>query len=43
VKRLILFHHDPSHSDATMREILAQARQEFPETYLATEGEEIPV
>jgi phosphoribosyl 1,2-cyclic phosphodiesterase len=43
VKRLILYHHDPGHSDTKMREILAQARQKFPETSIATEGEEIPV
>ena len=43
VKRLVLFHHAPAHSDADMRNILEQARQEFPETSIATEGEEITV
>jgi phosphoribosyl 1,2-cyclic phosphodiesterase len=38
-KRLILFHHDPGHNDAALREILKCAQQEFPNTSLATEGE----
>jgi len=41
VKRLILFHHDPGHDDATMREILDQARRAFANTYVAQEGVEI--
>lgn len=43
VKRLILFHHDPAHDDDIMRKILCEARQAFPETSIATEGEEFPV
>lgn len=43
VRRLILFHHDPSHDDDAMRRILANARREFPETFLATELDEIQV
>ncbi len=47
VKKLLLFHHDPAHDDETLRSVLSNARQEFPETYLATEGEtialEVPV
>jgi phosphoribosyl 1,2-cyclic phosphodiesterase len=38
-KKLVLFHHDPGHSDEFMRLILAEARTHFPETYLAIEGE----
>lgn len=37
-KRLVLFHHDPSHNDDALRDILHDAQQEFPETTLATEG-----
>jgi len=43
VKKLLLFHHDPTHDDETLRSILSNARQEFPETYMATEGETIAV
>ena len=38
VKRLVLFHHDPSHSDDVLEGILAEARREFPQTSLAREG-----
>ena len=38
-KKLILFHHNPSHSDDTLNAILVKAREEFKETYLAVEGE----
>jgi len=38
VKRLFLFHHDPSHTDAFMDGILAQARQRFEGTAIAQEG-----
>jgi phosphoribosyl 1,2-cyclic phosphodiesterase len=37
-KKLVLFHHDPGHTDQTMDTILADARAHFPETYLAVEG-----
>ncbi len=43
VKRLILFHHDPGHSDRTMREILLRACQCFPNTEIATERHKILV
>jgi phosphoribosyl 1,2-cyclic phosphodiesterase len=43
VKTLVLFHHDPSHSDETLRLIEAQARQEFQETYVAREGWSIDI
>jgi len=42
-KKLILFHHDPAHSDETMQRILADAREHFAETYLAVEGEAFAV
>ena len=38
VKRLVLFHHDPSHSDATIEEIAGKARLLFPNTWAAKEG-----
>ena len=38
VKRLVLFHHDPSHNDEMLHTIQAEARREFPETYVAKEG-----
>jgi len=38
-KKLILFHHDPSRNDEMMQQILLAARERFPETYLAVEGE----
>ena len=41
VGRLILGHHDPAHDDATLERILAQAREQFPNTDLAREGEEV--
>ena len=41
VRRLVLFHHDPAHSDATVRRILKQARAAFPNTDAAAEGSAI--
>jgi phosphoribosyl 1,2-cyclic phosphodiesterase len=41
VKRLILFHHDPGHSDDRMQEIETQARAHFTNTDAAREGMEI--
>jgi len=38
-RKLLLFHHDPAHSDAELKSILSQAREKFKETYLAVEGE----
>ena len=38
-KKLVLFHHDPGHSDDILQLILADARAHFAETYLAVEGE----
>jgi len=38
VKKLALFHHDPSHDDDTLAEIEKKAQQAFPNTILAHEG-----
>jgi phosphoribosyl 1,2-cyclic phosphodiesterase len=38
VRKLVLFHHDPDHDDAKVREIETRARQQFPETVAAHEG-----
>lgn len=42
-KKLYLFHHDPTHSDEAMQCILRDAREHFPETYLAIEGESVAI
>jgi phosphoribosyl 1,2-cyclic phosphodiesterase len=39
VEQLALFHHDPSHSDDHLFEMLRQARRLFPQVVLACEGE----
>jgi phosphoribosyl 1,2-cyclic phosphodiesterase len=41
VKHLVLFHHDPSRSDAALEAIVESARREFPHTDAAREGWEI--
>ena len=38
VKRIALFHHDPSHDDDAMSAIEAQAQQAFPAAFAAREG-----
>ena len=38
---LILYHHDPSHSDAEMRRIERMAKRIFPRSRVATEGLEL--
>lgn len=38
VKELHLFHHDPSHDDRTIDEIVLHARELFPNTFAAREG-----
>ncbi|HTS60350.1 MAG TPA: MBL fold metallo-hydrolase [Terriglobales bacterium] len=38
VKKLILFHHDPSHGDQFMEELVLQARSQFENTEAAVEG-----
>jgi phosphoribosyl 1,2-cyclic phosphodiesterase len=40
-KRLLLFHHDPSHRDEVIDQLVRAARQEFPETDAAREGSEL--
>jgi phosphoribosyl 1,2-cyclic phosphodiesterase len=39
VKQLVLFHHDPSHSDEMMDQIVKCAQREFENTVAAKEGE----
>ena len=43
VKRLFLFHYDPRYSDSMLEEMLAQAREKFPGTFLAQEGKKIKI
>ena len=43
VKRLALFHHDPSHTDDDIREIEKQAARAFPRSFAAYEGQEVPI
>jgi ribonuclease BN (tRNA processing enzyme) len=38
VKRLVLFHHDPTHDDAQLDEIGAAAQKLFPNATMAYEG-----
>ncbi len=40
-KQLILFHHDPDHSDTFLRGVEKQAQAVFPNTLLAVEGLEL--
>jgi phosphoribosyl 1,2-cyclic phosphodiesterase len=41
VKRLVLFHHEPTHDDNTMKKIERMARQRFRSTVVAHEGMQI--
>jgi phosphoribosyl 1,2-cyclic phosphodiesterase len=41
VRSLVLFHHNPDHTDDELGRILALARREMPATELATEGMEL--
>lgn len=41
VKRLALFHHEPTHDDKTMRKIEKQAKRLFPSSVVAYQGMEI--
>jgi phosphoribosyl 1,2-cyclic phosphodiesterase len=43
VQKLVLFHHDPMHTDDELEAIEAEARALFPATFLAREGMEITV
>ena len=38
VKRLVLFHHEPTHDDRCIDQILKLARRRFPATMMAAEG-----
>ncbi len=38
VRKLVLFHHDPEHSDEEIKEIEKKAREIFPDTIAAYEG-----
>ena len=38
VKKLVLFHHDPNHDDATVEQMLQAASAIFPNTVVASEG-----
>jgi phosphoribosyl 1,2-cyclic phosphodiesterase len=38
VESLVLFHHDPTHSDEVLRRIEADARRQFADTFMAKEG-----
>jgi len=42
VRRLVLFHHHPEHTDDQLDAIQQLARQEFPDTDMAREGMEVP-
>jgi phosphoribosyl 1,2-cyclic phosphodiesterase len=42
VRNLVLFHHNPDHTDEELEKVLSLAREEMPSTQLATEGMEIP-
>ena len=41
VKKLVLFHHDPSHDDNFVKQIEAESRQLFPQSIAAYEGLQI--
>jgi phosphoribosyl 1,2-cyclic phosphodiesterase len=43
VKKLVIFHHDPSHNDEFMDEIASQSMRVFPESIVAREGMNIVV
>lgn len=38
VKKLAIFHHDPSHDDAFLKQVEKQAKLAFPNTFVAREG-----
>ncbi|HOY62083.1 MAG: Ribonuclease Z [bacterium ADurb.Bin236] len=43
VKKLVLFHHEPTHDDAAVEEIERRARELFPDTVAAREGMTIEI
>jgi ribonuclease BN (tRNA processing enzyme) len=40
-KELILYHHDPDHTDAIVDKVVADARNYYPKVRAAAEGMEI--
>lgn len=43
VRTLMLYHHDPTHSDQTLSQMESEAQQIFPDSRLAIEGVELEV
>jgi phosphoribosyl 1,2-cyclic phosphodiesterase len=43
VKQLVLFHHDPAHTDAFLDDVVAEARNHFANTSAAEEGSAIEI
>lgn len=43
VKKLVVFHHDPNHSDDFLDQVEAQVESAFPNSLLAREGVILPV
>jgi phosphoribosyl 1,2-cyclic phosphodiesterase len=43
VKRAVIFHHDPNHTDDFLDEVEAQVQAAFPNSVLAREGMILPV
>jgi len=41
VRRLVLFHHEPTYNDSKLDKMEAEARRNFAHTYSAWEGMEI--
>ncbi len=41
VKKLVIFHHDPLHNDDFLDHVAEQAAQQFPNTFIAREGQTI--
>ena len=42
-KELVLFHHDPDHNDATIDQVVVEARNYYPRVRAAAEGMEIKI
>ena len=43
IKKLFLFHYNPNYSDDQVREMLQEAKQRFPDTYLSEELKEFKI